>query len=143
MQNSIWLHHLNTRKKARSKIKKRARKIAKKMAKKIISDELKKSGFDQTQIEQVKRSSKFERIMHKLIFGIALIWPILTIPQILTIWVEKNASWLSLFTWGAYVISNTCWLIYGIVQKEKAIIFGNILWVIVNTAVTIGVIIYW
>ena len=58
------------------------------------------------------------------------------------VWVDKNAAGLSLFTWTAYVVSPILWLIYGIVHKEKAIIFSNILWIIVDLAVLIGAIIY-
>lgn len=83
-----------------------------------------------------------KKYIDKWIFIIALIWPLLTIPQVLMIRINKNAESISLFTWGAYISSATLWLIYGIIHKEKAIIFSNILWMIVNIAVFIGAIIY-
>lgn len=89
----------------------------------------------------MKKLSK-KRSMDKIIYVVALIWPILTLPQIWRVWVYKNPSGLSLFTWWAYVLSAILWIVYGIVHKEKVIIFSNILWVIVNLAVLIGTIIY-
>jgi len=83
-----------------------------------------------------------KKYMDKWIFIIALIGPLLTIPQVWMIWMNKNAESISLFTWGAYILSAILWLIYGIIHKEKAIIFSNILWMIVNVAVLIGAIIY-
>lgn len=121
------------RKDAQKKAKDKAKKIAKWLASQMLNEKLKQIDHD---------STKIQRIMDKLIYIVALIWPILTIPQVWVVWVDKNASWLSLFTWTAYVISPILWLIYGIIHKEKAIIFSNILWMIVDLAVLIGAIIY-
>ncbi len=89
-----------------------------------------------------KHNPLIQKYMDKWIYIIALIWPILTIPQVWMIWVHKNAESISLFTWGAYVLSAILWFIYGVIHKDKAIIFSNILWMIVNIAVLIWTIIY-
>ncbi len=131
--HSAWLRHLHMRKKAHKKTRNKAIKIAKWLASQMLSEQLKNKD---------NHGTKIQRIMDKLIYLIALVWPILTLPQVYMVWVEKNAAWLSLFTWTAYVVSPILWLIYGIVHKEKAIIFSNILWIIVDLAVLIGAVIY-
>jgi len=134
--HSAWFHHLNVRKRT----KKKAKRMAKKMVQSMVNEELKKIWYKE--IKEHKKNNKFKKIMNKMIYGIALIWPVLTLPQVWMVRVQKNASWLSLFTWTAYVVSPTLWLIYGVLHKEKAIIFSNILWITVDIAVLIGAIIY-
>ncbi len=133
--HSAGFHHLNIRKRT----KKKAKRMAKRMVHKMVDDALKHSWYTKN-VEG--NPAKLKKIMDKLIYGIALIWPILTIPQVWMVWVDKNAAWLSLFTWTAYVVSPTLWLIYGIIHKERAIIFSNILWIIVDIAVLTGASIY-
>lgn len=132
--HSMWFHHFNTRK----RIKKRSKRLENKIATKIVDEKFKNIGYDHIEV----KNSKIQRIMDKFIFLIALIWPILTIPQVWMVWVEQNAWWISLFTWTAYVVSPSLWLVYGIIHKEKAIIFSNILWIIVDFAVLLWAIIY-
>ena len=132
--HSVWLRHLHTRNIFHNKIKERAKEIAKWWASKILHKKTNKID---------SHSIKINNIMDKWIYGIALIWPLLTIPQVWMIWGKQSADSISLFTWGAYVLSAILWLTYGIIHKEKAIIFANILWMIVNIAVFVWAIIYW
>lgn len=138
--HSAWLRHLHMRKKTHKKTRSKAKKIAKWLASNMLDEQLKNIWYEN---KILKHATKWQKIMDKLIYVVALIWPILTIPQVWMVWVEKNSAWLSLFTWTAYVVSPTLWLIYGIVHKEKAIIFSNILWIIVDMAVLVWAIIYW
>ncbi len=138
--HNMWLHHIHTKRKASNRKKKdKAEKLAKSLAHEMLEKQLKKLWYKDTSTTE---HTKTQIIMDKLIYIVALIWPILTIPQVWMVWVDKNAAWLSLFTWTAYVVSPILWLIYGIVHKEKAIIFSNILWIIVDMAVLTGAIIY-
>lgn len=54
-------------------------------------------------------------------FGIAVI-----IPQVTKIWIAKDISGVSLTTWAGFFISSSFWLLYGLVHKEKPIIYTNI-----------------
>ena len=138
--HNMWLHHMHTKRKDKNKkIRNKAEKLAKSLAHEMLEKQLKKIWYKTT----ISNKTTLQIMMDKIIYIIALLWPILTIPQIWNIWVEKNASWLSLFTWWAYLASAILWLTYWIIHKEKAIIFANILWTIVNTIVIIWTIIYW
>ena len=131
--HGVWLYHLHLKKRKKQKLRSKAKKIAKWLASKMLKEQLKQIN---------KPSTKIQIIMDKLIYIVALVWPLLTLPQVWNVWIDKNAAGLSLFTWAAYVISPILWLIYGIVHKEKAIIFSNILWMTVDLSVLIGAIIY-
>ncbi len=63
---------------------------------------------------------------------------IMTIPQVLTIWVDKKTDGVSAITWISYSILGIFWIYYGIVHKAKPIIFGNIVGLLLNIAVVVG-----
>lgn len=75
------------------------------------------------------------------IYLIAFAGPIMTIPQIYDIWVTKQPS-INLLTWGSYLAIGGVWLYYGILHKEKPIIFSNILGIITTGLVFLGALIY-
>ena len=80
--------------------------------------------------------------MDKVIYAVGIFGPVMTIPQIFTIWVEKNASGVSVVSWTAYLVAAFFWLAYGIMHKEKPIIMTYILWIILEAMVVIGALIY-
>jgi len=63
--------------------------------------------------------------------------PVMTIPQIYDVWTSKSPS-VSELTWASYIIIAVIWLYYGIVHKEKPIILSNVLWIVAEAAVLIG-----
>lgn len=86
------------------------------------------------------RFSKSHLLLDKSIYFIALIGPIMTIPQILNVWIVKQTDGLSIYTWGSYFLINIVWLYYGLVHRDKAIMFSSILWMIANGLVFLGII---
>ncbi len=86
------------------------------------------------------------RVKHPFIDGFAYIMgvlgPAMTSIQAYKIWSTQSAESLSLITWSFYLLMAISWLTYGIVHKEKLIIFGNIIWLIVHTVVLVGILIY-
>lgn len=85
---------------------------------------------------------KWKRIMDRLIYVVGIVGPIMTIPQLLKIWVEQNASGVSVSSWIAYAICSFFWLIYGIMHKEKPIIITYALWIILDVFIIIGIFIH-
>jgi len=84
----------------------------------------------------------FKRFMDKAIYVVGLLGILMTIPQIIQIYVLKNASGVNALTWGTYVFTAICWTIYGSIHKDKAVIITNALWILINFLVLLGVIIY-
>lgn len=66
---------------------------------------------------------------------------VMTLPQVLVIWVDRKVDGVSLATWVSYSILTVFWIYYGIVHREKPIIVGNVLGLILNIAIVIGVLI--
>jgi len=78
--------------------------------------------------------------MDYLIYGVAILSPIMTMPQLMQIWVDKNVAGVSLLTWSSYTVFAAFWLIYGLVHKEKPIIVSNIFSGTLNIIIVIGII---
>lgn len=81
-------------------------------------------------LENYIHKHHFKWFMDKFVYFIAIISPLFTIPQIIEIWVNKNTLGVSFITWASFLFFSLIWLIYGIINKEKAIIFANLLWII-------------
>lgn len=87
----------------------------------------------------VKKEKKF---IDHLIYGASILGPIMTVPQAWQIWSHKSASNVSLATWLTYLILSLLWLLYGIFHDEKPIILLNVLLLLVNTSVVVGILLY-
>lgn len=83
-----------------------------------------------------------KRIIDIAVFLVGGLGPLFTIPQLMQVWTEKNAEGLSLTTWVAYLFFSLVWLLYGIVHKEKPIILANTMYIILNTVIVIGIVIF-
>ncbi len=82
------------------------------------------------------------RFMDKAVYIVGIIGPLMTIPQLMKIWIEQNVSGISILSWGTYLFTALFWLVYGIIHKEKPLIFMYSLWVLVEIFVVIGIAIY-
>lgn len=87
-------------------------------------------------------SSRMLRFLDKVVYAAGIIAIIMMLPQLKLIYVEKNAGGLAPITWIMLAVLNIPWIIYGVVHKERPIILVYILWLIVNTLVFIGSVIY-
>ena len=92
--------------------------------------------------EPYPHPDKWKRLMDKLIYFVALVGPIMTLPQVIKIWIEKNAAGISIITWFAYAVTSVFWIIYGLMHKEKPIIFTSVLLLLLNIIIVIGAVIY-
>ena len=92
--------------------------------------------------EPYPHPDKWINFMDKAVYVVGTIGPLMTLPQIFKIWVEKNASGVSIISWSGFLFYAIFWLIYGIMHKEKLIIYAYILWVTLQVLVVIGLLIY-
>lgn len=67
---------------------------------------------------------------------------IMTVPQVLTIWVHHSAGSVSLLSWASYLVAACLWLIHGIQRKDKSIYIPCIAWIALDAAVVIGILLY-
>jgi uncharacterized protein with PQ loop repeat len=67
---------------------------------------------------------------------------VMTIPQVLNIWVGRRAAGVSVVSWSAYLVSALLWLWHRIRQRDRNIYLPCIGWIVLDSAVILGVIIY-
>ncbi|MCL4392762.1 PQ-loop domain-containing transporter [Patescibacteria group bacterium] len=73
-------------------------------------------------------------------YVIGLSTSVVTLPQVYNVWILHNTSGISLISWLSYAILSVFWIIYGIIRKEKIVLFNSTGLFIVNFAVALGVI---
>lgn len=86
--------------------------------------------------------SYYQKTINKAIYLVALIGPIMTLPQLYEIWINKTVAGVSLLTWGAYALVSFVWILYGVIHKEKPILISQTLLLILELSIVIGVLIF-
>lgn len=71
-----------------------------------------------------------------------IIQPLITVPQIITIYGNQSAADVSLLTWLGYLFFGVTFLVYGIVFNLKPIWIGQIIWVTAQVIVVVGILLY-
>lgn len=87
-------------------------------------------------------SPKVRAIIDKGVYVVTVFGILITLPQILKIWVGKNATGVSALSWAGYMLIAFFWLTYGIAHKSKPIIVSNIGWLFLQIFIIIGTLIY-
>jgi uncharacterized protein with PQ loop repeat len=82
------------------------------------------------------------RFLDGLAYAVSILGPFATVPQVLQIWVEKNASGVSLISWSSYLLFGIILIIYSVVHKVKPLIIMYSLNIILNTLVVLGILRY-
>ena len=65
---------------------------------------------------------------------------VMTVPQVLSIWVQHNAAGVSLLSWSAYLISAVLWMIHGLRRHDPSIYLPCVGWIILDLAIVVGII---
>ncbi len=80
--------------------------------------------------------------LEKVLRAFSVISMLMTVPQVLTIWVGRSAAGVSLVSWATYLVSAVLWFVYGVQKRDKTIYLACIGWILLDLAVVIGVMIY-
>jgi uncharacterized protein with PQ loop repeat len=67
---------------------------------------------------------------------------LMTVPQVLTIWIEGNAGGVSIMSWSAYLVSACLWFVYGLQKRDKTIYLACVGWIALDAAIVAGVIVH-
>jgi uncharacterized protein with PQ loop repeat len=88
------------------------------------------------------RAVRPARAIKRLLGSLSIFTMLMTIPQVLTIWVGHRAAGVSMLSWGAYLVSAVVWLWYGFQKRDKNIYLPCIGWILLDSAVIVGASIY-
>ena len=87
-------------------------------------------------------SSHPDTMLRRFLGGMSIFTMLMTIPQVLTIWVGHQATGVSFLSWSAYLLSAVLWFWFAIQKRDKNIYLPCIGWIALDSAVIIGVVIY-
>src|SRR4051794_12037344 len=97
-------------------------------------------------IRKKRNESGYSPLSVRFINGAAatagIIGPLMTMPQLLKIYVDHNASGISVISWFAWMVLDIPFVIYGIVHKDKVIIMTYTAWFFLNLLVAVGALMY-
>jgi uncharacterized protein with PQ loop repeat len=68
--------------------------------------------------------------------------PLFEIPQAYDIYSQKSAHTVSLATWSLFFIASVAWLIYAIRNKLRAIMIIQIIYMVLEASVVVGILKY-
>jgi len=93
-------------------------------------------------LEPFPARTTLKRFLDRVVYAVGVLGPLFTLPQIIKIYSTHSAAGVSIFSWGAFALFDIPWIIYGIVHKERPIVVTYTLWLIFNSVVVVGVLIY-
>ena len=83
-----------------------------------------------------------DSVLRRFLGGMSIFTLLMTVPQVLTIWVGHQAAGVSVLSWGAYLLSAVLWFWYGLRQGDKNIYLPCVGWVVLDGAVIVGALVY-
>jgi uncharacterized protein with PQ loop repeat len=81
-------------------------------------------------------------VMSRLLGAMSVFTMLMTVPQVLTIWVGHQAAGVSVVSWSAYLFSAILWFWYGLQKRDKNIYLPCVGWIALDIAVIVGAVIY-
>ena len=93
-------------------------------------------------LEKYPNPKKWIKFLDDIVLIAAIIGPLIIIPQITKIFLLKDATGVSILTWSIFALISIPWIIYGVVHKEKSIIIMNVMFLIFESIVILGVLLY-
>lgn len=85
---------------------------------------------------------KLAYFIEHTIYFFSIIGPIMTFPQVLKIYLEKDVAGLSLITWSSYLLLAIFWLAYGVLIGNRPIVLANVFWIAMHAFIITGILIY-
>lgn len=91
-----------------------------------------------------KKKSQLNKILlvDRITLLASIAGPIITLPQLYDIYHGQSAAGVSIVSWVGYELLTLIWIWYGIVHKNKIILAGQILYVVIQLGIIIGALIY-
>ena len=86
--------------------------------------------------------SRSDTKLRGVLGGMSVFTMVMTVPQVLTIWVGHEAAGVSILSWSAYLVSAVLWLWFGIRRRDRNIYLPCLGWIALDGAVIAGAVVY-
>lgn len=82
------------------------------------------------------------KLVDRLTFIVAIVEPLIAVPQAFTIFQHHTAAGISLSTWVGFCALDSIWVWYGIEHKERVVFIESALFLAVQSLIIIGGVMY-
>lgn len=100
------------------------------------------SHYHHSKKRRAKRNQPIKGPIDYFVYFFMFMSPLFEVPQAVNIYTEKSAHTVSLTTWALFFVASVAWLVYGIRNHLKSIIIIQIIYMIIEAAVVIGIVHY-
>ncbi len=81
-------------------------------------------------------------VLRRFLGGLSVFTMLMTVPQVLTIWIGHQAAGVSILSWSAYLLSAVLWLWFGLQKGDRNIYLPCVGWIMLDCAVIAGAVLY-
>jgi uncharacterized protein with PQ loop repeat len=78
----------------------------------------------------------------RVLYAFSIITILMTIPQVLSVWMNRSAEGVSIITWGTYLVSACVWLVHGLRQHDPTIYRACVAWIVLDSAIVVGALVF-
>jgi uncharacterized protein with PQ loop repeat len=82
--------------------------------------------------------TSFDRVL----YAFSIITILMTIPQVLSVWMNRSAEGVSIITWSTYLVSACVWLVHGLKQRDPTIYRACLAWIVLDASIVVGALVY-
>ena len=79
-------------------------------------------------------ATAFNRVLNSM----SIFTMLMTVPQVLTIWVSHQTAGVSVISWSAYLLSALLWFWYGLRKGDRNIYLACVGWIGLDAAIIVG-----
>ena len=87
-------------------------------------------------------ASRSDTRLRTLMGSISVFTMVMTVPQVLAIWLGHQAAGVSILTWSTYLLSAMLWVWFGIRRRDLNLYLPCVGWMILDGAVIAGAVVY-
>jgi hypothetical protein len=80
-----------------------------------------------------------DAMLKRLLGGVSAFTMAMTVPQVWTVWIDRQIAGVSPWSWGAYLVGALLWFWHGLRTGDKNIWLPCVGWVLLDAAVIAGV----
>ncbi len=87
-------------------------------------------------------SKKHKEPFDYVVYFFTIATPLFELPQAYAIFSNHSAAGVSIWTWGFFCLAGVVWMIYAIRHKLLPLLVTNILYLVIESAIVVGIFMY-
>ncbi|MBM3271682.1 PQ-loop repeat-containing protein [Candidatus Kaiserbacteria bacterium] len=93
-------------------------------------------------LEAFPSPDAFKAGLDHLMYGIALMSPMVLVPQVVQLYTTQSTDGLSLYTWSLLTVINILWTTYSIVHREWPMLISSSLMGFLDIVIVVGILLF-